>query len=453
MIGGGLEEIRMLAMFIERFPRLFEEVNKRPGFEEIERRIVAAIANAETVRIGLDTFEGMQSLIPDWKFVFASENGPLPGLAISQTFSDGSAVRGLFTTDRVLVLDKDTLRDMREQHDALFLYDYSIALDTQALSYLAPFLKGGSTRLPPDFHEVFEFIARDEVNVDPLPYMVENLPNIPTSELEVRRRLEAYEVLRTIDAGWLGANGEVRSKLSQAERKSNVDDLLSEMFDVSSKPEELDAMLKDYRLSYCVLLKAASIQLLTPAKAAYQDKIGQLVEFMDKDLGAMFAREVLIAAHLFEHGQHEFGFFSKIQKGKPDNLKNLRGMAWDFAHVRHVEGVTTRADWKNQYDRNIARYFFSAILTCDKRYVEVLDLYPLKSYAFKAGTNRPLPFPAVEWFAKIAGDDAAQASFKRRYYSNEAVRQRGERKLSGARALKDLVATLEEEFRIAALSK
>lgn len=453
MISNDLDDIRVLAMFVERLPSLFDQVKSRPGFGEIERKIIAAIADAETVRDGLNTFEVMQSLIPDWKFVFASETGPLPGLAVNRTFSDGSAVRGLFSTDHVLVLDKNTLQDMHEQHDALFPYDYSIALDTQALSYLAPFLKGGATRLPRDFQEVFEFIARDEVNVDPLPYMVENIPNIKSSEVEIRRRLEAYEVLRTIDAEWLEKNGEVRSKLSYAERKSNVDDRISEMFEISCTPEKLDAVLKDHRLSYCVLLKAASIQLLTPAKAAYTEKIVQLFEFMDKKLGAMFAREAMIAAHLFQHGQHKFGFFSKIQKEKQDNLKNLRGMAWDFAHVRHVEGVATRSDWRGQNNEVKARYFFSAILTCDKRYVEVLDLYPLKSYAFKAGKNRPFAFPAVDWFAKIAGDKAAQADFKQRYYSKEVVRQRSERRLNEARPLESLVATLEDEFQAATLSK
>lgn len=120
---------------------------------------------------------------------------------------------------------------MLEQRNAVFPIDYSIALDTQALSYLAPYLEGGSTRLPRDFHEVFEFISRDEVNVDPIPYMVENIPNAASEEkiAEIRRRMEAYEVLRTIDTEWLRSNGEVRSRLSLAERNSNVNDRLSEM--------------------------------------------------------------------------------------------------------------------------------------------------------------------------------------------------------------------------------
>ncbi|MBB3122457.1 hypothetical protein [Pseudoduganella violacea] len=445
-----LQEIHHLAAFVAKFPKLFDEVKSRPGFEEIERRIVASIGNTDTVSDGLRAYEAAQSLIPNWKFVFASASGPLPGLSINRNFSDGSAVRSLFPTERVLVLDKETHSSMLAHRDAIFPIDYSIALDTQALSYLAPFLEGATKGLPDDFREVFEFIARDDVNVDPLPYMLENIPNAKDecNHFEIRRRLEAYEILRTIDAQQLQESGEVRSTLTPEERRENVKARFAEMLEIGSDSKKLAASMRDQTLSYCALLKMASIQLRKPSSSAYQSKISEFVEFMDKELKTMLAREAIIAASLFERGQSKFKFFGKIQKKNDHNLKELRAMAWDFAHIRHIESVATRIEWSHRDDGQQARYFFPALLTCDKRYIEVLDLYPLKCYAYKDGMSRPMPFPAVDWLQAIAGDESAQNSFIGEYYSNEAVKRRDlERHVGG---LEELKAKLEIELLSAA---
>lgn len=445
-----LQEIHLLAAFVANFPRLLDEVKSRPGFEEIERRIVASIGNADTVSEGLRAYEAAQSLIPNWKFVFASQSGPLPGLSINRNFSDGSAVRSLFSTERVLVLDKETHSSMLKHREAVFPIDYSIALDTQALSYLAPFLEGATKGLPDDFREVFEFIARDEVNVDPLPYMLENIPNAKdeSNHYEIHRRLEAYEILRTIDAQCLHESGEVRSTLTQEELRNNVKSRFTEMIEIGSDSRKLATSMHDHTLSYCALLKIASIQLRKPSSSAYQSKISEFVEFMDKDLKTMLARETIIAASLFKRGQSKFKFFGKIQKKNEQNLKELRAMAWDFAHIRHIESVATRIEWSRREDGHHARYFFPALLTCDKRYIEVLDLYPLKSYAYKDGMSRPMPFPAVDWLQVIAGDESAQKDFIGEYYSNDAVKRRELERYTGG--LEELKAKLENELLAAA---
>jgi len=62
---------------------------------------------------------------------------------------------------------------------ATFSIDYSISLDTQAVSYLKSFIVGSTGgSLPKDIAEVLGFITRDDVYVDPIPYVLENLHNL-----------------------------------------------------------------------------------------------------------------------------------------------------------------------------------------------------------------------------------------------------------------------------------
>jgi len=122
-------------------------------------QIVARICNSDTTSEAFQLYQLAAPLLKDYKFVFASDKGGQPGFAVNRTFSAGAAVRSLFKTDRILVLDPDTTLEM-ESGQSTYLIDYSISLDTNAMSYLVPHMagkRGGG--IPADFLEVFEFIA------------------------------------------------------------------------------------------------------------------------------------------------------------------------------------------------------------------------------------------------------------------------------------------------------
>lgn len=157
--------IRFMAALVKKFPNMLDVAKSNPGFLDIERIAVASVANADSLSEALQAYDDYLGLIPDWKFVIASNRGAPPGLSVNRTFSDGSVVRGLFGTSAVLLLDPTTRQDMEFGRKAVIPLDYSISLDSQALSYLAPYLQGKTSRLPDDFHEVFSFISNEHVFV------------------------------------------------------------------------------------------------------------------------------------------------------------------------------------------------------------------------------------------------------------------------------------------------
>lgn len=125
-------------------------------------KLMASICTAGSLAESFALYKIAATHLTKCKFVFAAKSGGTPGFAVNRTFSANGAVRSLFSTDKVIVLDEDTFQAM-ETGTAIYPLDYSISLDTQALSYLEPFLRGSTSCIPGDFKEVFEFIARKDV--------------------------------------------------------------------------------------------------------------------------------------------------------------------------------------------------------------------------------------------------------------------------------------------------
>lgn len=459
-----MDFIWAVAKMAKADPHMLDLARQQPLFPEVEDTVVALIANADSVDEALLAFEDLRGLIPDWKFVFASDRGPVPGLSVNRTFSDGSVVRSLFSTERALVLDEVTRGEMLAHDAATFPIDYSISLDTQALSYLAPFMEGKSAGIPDDFHEIFAFIAQDNVFVDATPYITENLSNVLAEPEKIRLRLQGYESLRTIDAAHFQQTGELRSTATQSEREENVDRILSRMTTDASEPATMAAALHAHSRLYCLLLKMATIQLRRPQPELAAGKIAEFMDFMDGTLQTICAREAIVAAEYFARKQGEFRFFNKIQTKHPKNRINLKNMAWDLFHIRHIELAATFAETMSDDPLTSPRYFFPALLTCDIGFIEVIDLYPLKSYAYKKGSNRPMPFTALDWIAKITAcgateadgtsdpdaealdREAREAEFIQKYLSRSAVKRREENRDPVLANFDQILAEVEEEF-------
>ncbi|MDR5875529.1 hypothetical protein [Vreelandella gomseomensis] len=352
---------------------------------EEKRFIIKEIATARSFKESIEFFNLTQDFLGDCRFIFASDHGSEPGLSIGLDFKDGSAIRSLFNTEKVLVLDKVTLREMSRGR-ADFSIDYSISLDNQALSYLEPYISGNEKKLPNDFKDIFLFISKDSVFVDPMPYIHENYYNLNDERAAGRifDKLKAYEILRNIDFDSLENESIVKAKVSDYELMKNTQQHIARMFTTLSEVRFMKELDFKFNCQYVFLLKMVSIQLGDPKKSKFS-KVLDFLDFCHFDVATIGFREVLVANEFFEKGQ-DFAFFNKVQKNKEDLFRVIKGMAWDLYHVRQMECLATiRPDER-------ARYFFPSFLTCDKRLVEILDLYPLKCLAYIEGAYEPLPF-------------------------------------------------------------
>ena len=416
-------------------------------FRDIEQ-IVARICNSDSTGEAFQLYQRYEPFLKDYKFVFASDKGGQPGFAVNRMFSAGAAVRSLFKTDRILVLDPDTALEM-ESGESTYPIDYSISLDTNAMSYLVPHMAGKrGGRIPADFQEVFEFIARPEVNVDPLPYFTENLPNLAEGKSvdKIFENFNAYEILRTIDVDWLKSKGEIQSTLTEHELAKSAQQLLSKMYMDVGDEAVMNGIRCRHQLMYACLIKMAVIQLKSPS-AGIGKKMSAFMEFCHSTLATMSVREAAVARAYFTRGQ-KLTFFGKIQKNSSnDILELLRNMAWDMWHVRQMEQSITFKPAKQ------ARYFFPALLTFDLKFIEIMDLYPLKACAFKVGDSQPMPFFDGDAFRLIATDDEDDASAVEKYFSEDAIATREAVRDSVKANFSVVVDSLEKELLAVANNK
>lgn len=244
---------------------------------EVAVRVVNSDSTAEAYKI----YKAFAPLLKDYKFAFSSGSGPLPDFAVDRNFSAGAAIRSLFCSERVFVLDAETVEEM-ETGGASFPIDYSISLDTNAMSYLEPYIAGRrSGGIPHDFGEVFAFIARPDVHVDPVPYFTENLFKLADSKKPeaIYKNLIAYEILCTIDAEWLARDGEVRSTLTERELNVLAQGHMSRMYHVIDNKPDMKRLARRYQYGYACLLKMTAIQLRAPsASPCAEDRASRMTQ-------------------------------------------------------------------------------------------------------------------------------------------------------------------------------
>ena len=338
-------------------------------------QLATLVCSQTSLSDAYDLYRAYLPMLKGWRFVFSSENGVQTGLAVSRSFAAGAVVKSAYQSDSVFVLDELTVEDMARLGRAEYPIDFSISLDTEALSYIHPHLVHPTRSLPQDFQEVFAFLAKNEVNCDAWPYQLENLRNLRDSDNydKVYKRLRAYQVLRFIDASHLEATGGVRSALAEEDLNKEAQEMLVSMLRRAEESSAGDGTLQLHCLLFCLLLKIILLKLAHPRETMAK-KLFAMAEFMDQSLSIMMLPEGLLAQKYFLMGQN-LRFFGKVQTKKPNLLRTVNGMAWDLVHRRNLDS-TIGADLERG-----ARYFFPAILTFDKGFAEVMDLYSLRACA------------------------------------------------------------------------
>ena len=404
------------------------------GFE-LKLQVIDHIAKATSIAESAIAFKLFEKELTGCRFVFAADLGGRPGFAVGKTFSSGAAIRSLFQSERVLVLDHNSVA--APEGDYEYAYDYSISLDTSAVSVLKPFIDGRK-RVPGDIAEVIEFLTSNHVSFDPLPYVFENLANldrgIPAAERIYDKAL-GYETLATADLDYLKQTGTLRSKLDPDSLAKRAAHVVATMYDENSSRGFVDEMNRLRRTMYALLLKMAVIQIRDPRRSL-KKKLGALLSFCDQDLATMHLRELLLAKEYFERGQG-LGFFSRVHKnynGDRSLFEVLENMAWDVYHLRHLElamGISRSPD---------ARYFFSGLLTFDKDLIEILDLCSLRAIALIGDPPRPISFPKTDVIPFLDPGDVDTV------FSAEATRSRNLRRSKANLSIPLVISELENQL-------
>lgn len=346
--------------------------------------IINLICQAGTLKKSFELYEKYMAHLKGWVFIFPSYHGSTVGFSVNRSFSGRGRVRGLFSTPNAFILDETIYHGMKNHQQIIFPIDYSVSLDNQATSYIESYINGNLSKTPIDLYEAIEFITRPEVNIDPVPYLIENLFNLNQENNidKIFNKIKAYEILRYIDRDYFLKNKKICSVLSEEELNSSSSKFISTMLHDLSSPafQELNTQINAY---YALLLKMSIIHFTS--KKSADTKIYEFLKFTDEHISTLFLRESIFARMFFEKG-NSLAFFYKVQLNTTNLLPVLKGMAWDFHHIRSMERICS----SNIFSE--AQYFFPSILTFDASLSELIDLCPLKAIAYNKTSFQFQPF-------------------------------------------------------------
>ena len=113
------------------------------------RNAIIEVCSAKTIIDSVIVFIKHEHLLNGCRFIFAAEDGMIPGLSINHNFSKRGAIRSLFKTNKVFVLDSRTLDEMHNDNgNASFPIDHSVSLDSHSFRYIRPYLQGEISKVP-----------------------------------------------------------------------------------------------------------------------------------------------------------------------------------------------------------------------------------------------------------------------------------------------------------------
>ena len=115
-------------------------------------------------------------------------------------------------------------------------------------------------------------------------------------------------------------------------------------------------------------------------------------------------------------------------------------MAWDLYHIRQMELLATIRPDDN------ARYYLPAFLTCDKRLVDILDLYPLKCFAYVEGNYEPMPFFDGDIIKSLSYNLEEENDIYDKFFSSDKVNATAANRDESTSKLSTLVKRLEAEL-------
>ena len=122
--------------------------------------------------------------------------------------------------------------------------------------------------------------------------------------------------------------------------------------------------------AYILLVKASSIEFRHPRKSS-QNKMMELFDFVNMELGFIAERELEVYFRYFDHDARTKKFFKGVQKNSKKILENINGMAWDLIQVRMIE-----REFAVKPDESV-RYAIHMLLTYDNGLKDILQINPM----------------------------------------------------------------------------
>lgn len=325
--------------------------------------------------------------------VFSENEGTKLPKSLWTNYDNDFAIINIGCANQCYAVNRQIYEEMIRTGKSDYNIDLCVELDTQAVSYLKNiFVEYNQVLDCYKIKTLIEYLQLPEVDYSCVPYLVENAVR-KDNKIDCYKNIKSFMLFKSFNYAAFLQNGICEYDRQEEGIQLDVDGLYNDMF--SEKfAQAYEDFYKMQKSLYILLIKAVYIEFTNSKKSA-QNKIMQLFDFVNEELGFFAERELQVCYYYFKHDDKTKKFFKRIQKNSNNLLDTISGMAWDLIHIRLIEQEFAIRPTDQ------VRFAIHVFLTFDNGLKEILKINPIEQIAFYKGIA--IPKLKHRWVDKIPG--------------------------------------------------
>lgn len=346
-----------------------------------------AMSTVTTPLQALKIYEKNFNVLKDWRFICASGDDHGPFKLKNKVIDDVVGIRSIFKGQSLWVIDASMVE---KEGTVPYLAGTGIYFDSNAASYI--YSLGYKDKFQPQLKNQLlriQSLGIDYNNINPYLYLFESRRHFNKKPENIefsRKTFAALTALSKIggplDESWR----EIYQKYFMEQCEANIDPLFNEFM---AKHESGGFSSLDHLFSLTELLLLETKILDISSEKKNEDKLEDLIYFMDEKLQMMMLRELAICADILFRGNKTqlTTKLLKVNSGHTNSLGIVQGCTWDLFIFRVM-------DWFSNTSAELhTDFYISNLVSCDHDIWGIADLTMLKAIALHNKSFEHVIFP------------------------------------------------------------
>jgi len=346
-----------------------------------------AMAIATSPLQALNIYEKNFNILKDWRFICAADDDYGPFKLKNKVIDDVVGIRSVFKGQSLWVIDADMVE---KEGTVPYLAGTGIYFDSNAASYI--YSLGYKDKFQPVLKKQLRRIQSlgiDYNNINPYLYLFESRKHFdirPENREFSRKTFAALTALSKIGGSLDESWREMYQKYFIEQCEANIEPLFNE-FLARHDSGGFDSLDHLFSLTELLLLETKILDI--SSKKKNEDKLDNLILFMDEKLQIMMLRELAVCADILFRGNKTqlTTKLLKVNSGHINSLGILQGCAWDLFMFRAM-------DWFSNTSSELhVDFYISNLVSCDRDIWGIADLTMLKAIALHNKSFEHVIFP------------------------------------------------------------
>lgn len=328
----------------------------------------------------LACFKQFYEELKDCLFIVFSEHStcslPEP---LKTNYENNFAIINIGSSNQFYAVNDKIYQEMIYQGKSNYTIDTCIDLDTQAVSYLRKCFKDYDQK--PDIsklNDLLEFLSSPNLDYSCHPYLIENATK-NFNKIDCYSNINSFVLFKNFEYDKFIRYGICEYRANKETMILDTDCIYKYIYS-QIFTEEFKDIYRVQRAIYIILSKAICIEFNNSKKSA-KNKMMELLDFINTQLGFVAERELNVCYYYFLHHESTKKFFKNIQRNACNMSKTINGMSLDLAHIRFLEQECTYIPDKKSV------FSIHVLLTYDNGLKEILKINPIEQIAIYNGVS------------------------------------------------------------------